>query len=108
MPDLSPSPAPAPFFDEDGFFLCHQLWSEELARALARRDGVGELGEEGLLALRTLREEFLQRCALPSPRHVCHLIGAEPDCLSRVLGGPREAWRLAGLPNPGEEAKSYL
>jgi hypothetical protein len=25
-----------------------------------------------------------------------------------LFPNPREAWRVAGLPNPGEEAKTYL
>jgi tRNA 2-thiouridine synthesizing protein E len=28
--------------------------------------------------------------------------------VDRLFGGCREAWRIAGLPNPGEEAKSYM
>jgi tRNA 2-thiouridine synthesizing protein E len=28
--------------------------------------------------------------------------------VQRLFGGCREAWRIAGLPNPGEEAKNYM
>jgi len=28
--------------------------------------------------------------------------------VQHLFGGCRSAWRLAGLPNPGEEALSYM
>jgi len=40
--------------------------------------------------------------------HVCHLTGQSADCMQHLFPNPREAWRVAGLPNPGEEAKAYL
>lgn len=34
--------------------------------------------------------------------------GLDADCLHQLFRSPRQAWRIAGLPNPGEEAKAYL
>jgi tRNA 2-thiouridine synthesizing protein E len=28
--------------------------------------------------------------------------------MQHLFPSPREAWRIAGLPNPGEEAKAYM
>jgi len=29
-------------------------------------------------------------------------------CLEQLFHGTREAWRIAGLPDPGEEARAYM
>lgn len=30
------------------------------------------------------------------------------NCVHRLFGGPLEAWKVAGLPDPGEEARTYM
>ena len=95
-------------FDADGFLVDPAMWSESLADRVAQSDGFGKLNELQLSLLRTLRHEFAKHGSVPSLHHVCHLIGEAPDCMQHLFPGPREAWRLAGLPNPGEEAKTYL
>lgn len=95
-------------FDQDGFLMDPAMWSESLADRIAQDDGFGKLNELQLNLLRALRHEFAKHGSVPSLHHVCHLIGQAPDCMQHLFPGPREAWRLAGLPNPGEEAKTYL
>lgn len=95
-------------FDQDGFLMDSAMWSESLADRIAQGDGLGKLNELQLSLLRTLRHEVAKHGTVPSLHHVCHLIGQDPDCMQHLFPGPREAWRLAGLPNPGEEAKTYL
>jgi tRNA 2-thiouridine synthesizing protein E len=95
-------------FDPDGFWIDPAMWSESLADRVAQNDGLGELSELQLSLLQTLRHEFFKHGTVPALHHVCHLIGQDPDCMQHLFPNPREAWRLAGLPNPGEEAKSYL
>lgn len=95
-------------FDQDGFLMDPAMWSESLADRIAQDDGFGKLNELQLSLLRALRHEFAKHGSVPSLHHVCHLIGQAPDCMQHLFPGPREAWRLAGLPNPGEEAKTYL
>lgn len=95
-------------FDEDGFFIDMDDWDEALARRIAAMDGIGELDERQLRVVRSLRACYQRKGALPALTHVCHLEGLEPDCLTRLFPSARAAWRIAGLPNPGEEAKAYL
>jgi tRNA 2-thiouridine synthesizing protein E len=95
-------------FDLDGFLLDPAMWSESLADRIAQNDGVGELSELQFGLLRTLRHEFAKHRSVTALSHVCHLTGQDADCLQHLFPNPREAWRLAGLPNPGEEAKAYL
>jgi len=95
-------------FDLDGFLVDPAMWSESLADRIAQTDGLGPLNEAQLGLLHTLRGEFSRHNSVTALSHVCHLIGQSPDCMQHLFPNPREAWRLAGLPNPGEEAKAYL
>jgi tRNA 2-thiouridine synthesizing protein E len=95
-------------FDPDGFLLDPGMWSETLAKRVAQNDGVGELSELQLGLLYALRREFARNENVTAMSHVCHLIGQNPDCMQHLFPSAREAWRIAGLPNPGEEAKAYL
>lgn len=101
-------PDNSPLFDEDGFFPHGAAWDEDLARQIALADGLGELDECQMSIVRQLRASYVHLDAVPSLAHVCHLCGLEGDCLSARFRDAREAWRIAGLPNPGEEAKTYL
>jgi len=95
-------------FDLDGFLIDPAMWSESLADRIAQTDGLGPLNEAQLGLLQTLRGEFSRHHSVTALSHVCHLMGQSPDCMQHLFPNPREAWRLAGLPNPGEEAKAYL
>jgi sulfur relay (sulfurtransferase) DsrC/TusE family protein len=104
-PNRTPSPA---IFDEDGFLIDPDMWSESLADRIAQNDGLGELSELQVGLLHALRREFAKHGTVMALSHVCHLTGQSADCMQHLFPNPREAWRVAGLPNPGEEAKAYL
>jgi dissimilatory sulfite reductase related protein len=105
---MNEDPLTTPPFDPDGFMWEMNSWNEEMARRIALMDGLGELDEQQLALLRHLRASYLRRGGLPAWAHVCHLGGFAPDCMTRLFPDAREVWRVAGLPNPGEEAKAYL
>lgn len=95
-------------FDEDGF-LCDPLeWTREVAQQIAGEDGVGRLGDEHWAVIQQLREHYLRFGSLLPVGHVCRLSALDPKCVTALFRDMREAWRVAGLPNPGEEAKSYM
>lgn len=95
-------------FDADGFFLEPDKWTVAIAERIAQADGLGALNAEQLELLHKLRSEFEKNGSLPAFSHVCHLGGQAPDCMQHLFPSPLEAWRVAGLPNPGEEAKAYM
>ncbi|MBW8369878.1 MAG: TusE/DsrC/DsvC family sulfur relay protein [Thiobacillus sp.] len=95
-------------FDPDGFLIDPAMWSESLADRVAQADGLGELNDLQLGLLHALRREFSKHGTVTALSHVCHLTGQSADCMQHLFPSPREAWRIAGLPNPGEEAKSYM
>lgn len=98
----------SPAFDGDGFLGDPAAWNEGLAEQIARADGIGALSDGHWLVINTLRQHYFQCGALTPVRHVCHTNRLERRCVEGLFRGMREAWRVAGLPNPGEEAKSYM
>ena len=93
---------------DQGFGEERTVWSEERARRLAQVDGIGELGDEHWRVIRTLREHFLQYGAAAPERYACHTAHLDEHCIHRLFHSSREAWRIAGLPDPGEEYKTYM
>jgi tRNA 2-thiouridine synthesizing protein E len=95
-------------FDEDGFLINPSAWTRDTARTLAEQDGVGPLGADHWAIIFYLREHHLANGSLPVMSHVCRTMHLGKYAVDRLFGGCRMAWRIAGLPNPGEEAKSYM
>jgi sulfur relay (sulfurtransferase) DsrC/TusE family protein len=95
-------------FDAEGFFLEPDTWTVGIAKGIAQADGLGPLNSKQLELLHTLRSEYEKNGSIPAFSHVCHLSGEDPDCLQYIFPSPLMAWRVAGLPNPGEEAKAYM
>lgn len=95
-------------FDGNGFLLKGHEWDEKIASAIAKYDGLGPLTPAHWIIINELRHSWLDAHTLPAMSHVCHQAGLGPQCLEELFHGPREAWRIAGLPDPGEEAKAYM
>lgn len=94
-------------FDPNGFMLDGQVWTEEIAGAIASYDGLGPLTAPHWKIIKELRRAWLHSHTLPAISHVCHQAGLGPTCLEALFHGPKEAWRVAGLPDP-EEARAYM
>lgn len=95
-------------FDEDGLVSDFSFWTEALASELAAEEGIGELGERHWRVIRALRAEYERLASVSNIRNVCHQAGIDRSEVNTLFGYCLVAWRVAGLPNPGEEAKSYL
>jgi len=98
----------SPLFDEDGYLLNQDLWSERLAVEIAEMTAVGPLTDNHWRLLHHVRQKYFRIGAMPSPRRVCRETGLSQSEILRLFGGCLVIWRIAGLPNPGEEAKAYL
>ena len=95
-------------FDEEGFLLDPALWSEELARTLAAEEGLKTLTAAHWRVIGFIRDKFLRLGSLVNLRQVCRGTELGRDEVKALFGSCLTIWRIAGLPNPGEEAKSYL
>jgi TusE/DsrC/DsvC family sulfur relay protein len=97
-----------PEFDEDGFLRDTRTWTEALARQLAELDGIGPLTSEHWSVINFVRKRHFSTGGLPLMRHVCRANNLKRDAIHTLFGGCKGMWRIAGLPNPGEEAKAYM
>ncbi len=104
---LSSKQRPLPV-DEEGFLVDAELWNAGMARFIADLDGVGPLGPEHWSIIYYLREHRLTYGSIPPVSQVCRTHGMARDAVQRLFGSCRQAWRIAGLPHPGEEALSYM
>lgn len=105
---LSAYPLADDLFDEDGFLLDSNIWNEDLAQHIAVFDGLGVLTDTHWLVIEHLREHYFRLGGVPAMRQVCRANGVTRREMYELFGGCREIWRIAGLPNPGEEAKAYF
>jgi tRNA 2-thiouridine synthesizing protein E len=95
-------------FDEDGFLVDPQDWTRCLAEQLAEQAGIGALTARHWQVIDLVRGRYFTIGALPVMRLICRAVGLDPHQAHRLFSSCRSLWRIAGLPNPGEEAKSYM
>jgi dissimilatory sulfite reductase related protein len=105
---LATNTSAPPLFDEGGFLIDYQLWNEQIARDLALQEGVSDLLEPHWQILHHIRERYLSLGALPNMRSVCRATSIPRHKVHFLFGSCISIWRIAGLPDPGEEAKSYM
>jgi len=96
------------WLDEDGFLADPESWNPALAQSLALHAGMGELTGKHWEVIDHVRDRFFAIGALPVMRLVCRAAGLDPRSAHRLFSSCRSLWQIAGLPNPGEEAKSYM
>ena len=99
---------PPAVFDEDGFVVDTPSWSTDLAEDIARLEGVADLGAKHWEIIHLVRNRYFTLGALPVMRLVCRAANLDPLTAHRLFSSCRSLWRIAGLPNPGEEAKAYM
>jgi len=84
--------------DPDGFLINPEEWNEELAKALAVREGVGELSREMLEVVVFMRNYYKKFNAFPILSYVCKNLHQPRQCVSEEFVNPEKAWKIAGLP----------
>ena len=95
-------------FDEDGFLTESECWSSDLADQLARQAGMDQLTAKHWEVIRIVRERYFSIGALPVMRLLCRAAGLDPSQAHQLFSSCRSLWRIAGLPNPGQEARAYM
>jgi len=95
--------------DDEGFVADPDRWTHTLAEDLAREHGLDGLSPEHWRLVHWLRRHYYEFGTPPSAHQVCHENQLPHDCVDRLFHRDLlAAWRIAGLPNPGEEAKAYM
>jgi tRNA 2-thiouridine synthesizing protein E len=95
-------------FDDHGFLVDLDLWSRDLALRIAHQLGIPELGDSHWGVIDYLRDDFLANATPPLQGDVCRELDLVEDCVQRLFGGTIEAWKVAGLPDPEEDARTFM
>ena len=95
-------------FDCNGYLVDSDYWTEDLAEELARQAGIAELTAKHWQVIDIVRDGYFSIGALPVMRLVCRAAGLDPSRGHELFSRCSSLWRIAGLPNPGEEARAYM
>lgn len=95
-------------FDENGLLRDPTTWNEALAREIAMQLGISELSGSHWNVIYSMREHYAEFGVAPPMKNICRAEGQPWSWVHELFGSCLNAWRVAGLPDPGEEAKSYL
>lgn len=93
--------------DDDGFLVNIEDWNETAANALAEREGMGTLTKDQLDVLKFMREYYKKYNFFPILRYVCKNVHQPKNCVNEEFMNPVQAWKIAGLPNPGDEVNMF-
>lgn len=96
------------WFDGDGFFAEPDLWARPVAERVALEDGIAFLTPKHWEVILHVRSRYFALGSLPVMRLVCRATGLDRHKAHKLFGSCRSLWRVAGLPNPGAEAASYM
>jgi tRNA 2-thiouridine synthesizing protein E len=96
------------WFDDDGFFTEPELWDHHVAERIALAEGIYTLTPKHWEVITHVRYKYFLNGSLPVMRLVCRAAGLDRHKAHKLFGSCRSLWRVAGLPNPGEEAKAYM
>lgn len=93
--------------DDSGYLLDPSDWSRSFTEQRARKIGI-ELTNKHWHLIEIIRDKYLKLGALPPMRTVCKAAGFDKRELKQQFGGCLFLWKIAGLPDPGEEARAYM
>ena len=96
--------------DGDGYLHSPEEWNKTVATEIAQLELITELNENQWQAIEFVRDHYFQYGAPPSMRRVCRALSLSPnkDKALGLFSNCLQLWRIAGLPNPGDEAKAHL
>lgn len=89
-------------FDDEGFMLDHKQWTEDIAREIAREEGIDELTDRHFMVIQFMRKEFEEKGTGPSLRKLKNESGVGTKELYKLFpkGPAKKAARIAGIPKP--------
>ena len=99
---------PALAFDEYGLLCDPDTWNESVAENIAAQLGIEKLTDSHWKVIHALREHYARYGVAPPVITICRAEGKHWSWVHDLFDSCLNAWRVAGLPNPGEEAKSYM
>ena len=88
--------------DADGNLKNLSDWNEDIARELAKEEGIEELTDRHWLVINYMRQQFQQKGDAPSIRKLTKESGVDTKELYALFpkGPAKKAAKIAGLPKP--------
>jgi tRNA 2-thiouridine synthesizing protein E len=88
--------------DPEGFLTDPGQWNEQIGRAIAGANGIGELGERHWLVIRFMRDRYLATGTAPSIRSLGKESGVPVKELYQLFprGPAKLAAKIGGIPKP--------
>ncbi len=88
--------------DGDGFLSTPEIWNDDVARLIARYDGIDELTDQHWAVINIIRKNYEEKGMAPMIRVICKETGLKLREIYQLfpLGPARGACRVAGLPKP--------
>ncbi|MDE3081903.1 MAG: TusE/DsrC/DsvC family sulfur relay protein [Acidobacteriota bacterium] len=88
--------------NDEGFLTDPNQWTEEIAAAIARSEGIGELTQRQWEVVRFMREQWRQRGQGPNVRLLSKTSGISIKELYELFpkGPAKVAAKIAGIPKP--------
>ena len=88
--------------DEDGLIQDPDVWDKEVAEALAKTEGVDDMGDDHWKLVNYLREYYLEYGVAPMIRKLCKATGFKLKYVYELFpsGPAKGACKVAGLPKP--------
>ncbi len=93
--------------DNNGFLINTMDWNRDFAIARSKEFDI-PLSNKHWDILFELRKNFNEHMSPPTLRLLCHTFDEENLCVSQYFKNALVAWKIAGLPDPGEEARTYM
>jgi len=88
--------------DGNGFITNPEIWDEEVAKLIAKYDGITELTDQHWAVINVIRKNYEEKGMAPMIRQICKETGLKLRQIYELfpLGPARGACRVAGLPKP--------
>ena len=94
--------------DQEGFLQPGITWNKDIACTIAYGLGIESLGHDHWRVIKALRMHYEKFSVAPAIHNICVASGKYENWVHDLFQTCLNAWRVAGLPDPGEEAKAYL
>jgi tRNA 2-thiouridine synthesizing protein E len=94
--------------DDDGYLLRPDERDENVAQALAAREGIKELGPDRMTMLKFIRWYYRTFEFFPIINAICKNVHEPKDYVHEKFINPLIAWKVGGLPHPEEPITSLL
>jgi len=94
--------------DQEGFLIPPESWNKEVALVLGKGLNITALTADHWKVIDALRLHYDRFGVAPAIHNICHSFHKDEDWVHNLFFNCLNAWRISGLPDPGEEAKAYL